>query len=79
MKTCTGCESEMAAEATNCPHCGADQRSWSGRRAEKRRILGLVESVPWSRAEWIIDALALAFIVIVVIVPLRSVLVAMGR
>src|SRR5438067_2294414 len=32
MKTCTGCEAEMAAEAKNGPHCGADQSIWFGRR-----------------------------------------------
>jgi predicted RNA-binding Zn-ribbon protein involved in translation (DUF1610 family) len=58
MKTCTGCEAEIAAEAETCPHCGADQRSWSGRRAKKGP--GIVEYV-----------LILACIAILVIVALK--------
>jgi Flp pilus assembly pilin Flp len=58
MTKCRDCESEIAAEAEICPNCGADQRSWSGRRAKKG--LGIVEYV-----------LILAFIAVLMIVALR--------
>jgi hypothetical protein len=28
MKKCRGCQQEIDAKATKCPHCQADQRSW---------------------------------------------------
>jgi hypothetical protein len=39
MKTCPGCQAEMAVEAKRCPQCGADQRSWSGRHKKLIAVL----------------------------------------
>jgi hypothetical protein len=59
MKTCPGCEAEIAAEATTCPHCGAEMAA----EATDWRYTGLSSGGKWrTRVRY---ALILAFIIAV--------------
>jgi hypothetical protein len=42
MKKCKACKSEIDSQATKCPRCGADQRSWFRRHPILTVILALI-------------------------------------